>query len=124
MALMSYNAGSGYMKRHSDNSFNLSYLISDRSRVKPETKKYIQKIILMAMIGENHRFQRDEQIQRLKDSSRGDFLKRVQFRHAQTWRSISRKFRVPVSILKFYNRQYKRKNPRFHFINIPNSYVK
>jgi len=123
MALMSYNAGSGYMKRHSDGIYDLSFLISSRSRVKNETKKYIQKILLMALIGENHRFMFDPEIHYLKNSSQGNFLIRLDFSNLQTFESISKKFKIPIKELRFFNRQFKRKNPNFHFINIPRSYL-
>ncbi|HIP33858.1 MAG TPA: hypothetical protein EYG89_03835 [Bacteroidia bacterium] len=123
LGLMAYNSGYGYMSRRANNNYDLSFLISNQSPIKKETKDYIKKFLLMAMIGENHRFINDPEIESIKDSSRGDFLIKIDLKKLRNFKYVSNKYNISKKILRKYNQQFKRKNPIFRYINIPSSYL-
>jgi membrane-bound lytic murein transglycosylase D len=65
LTAMAYNCGNGCVNKsiRRAGTKDLGVLISSRNNyIKPETKKYIQKILLMAMIGENYLFKENDRV--------------------------------------------------------------
>lgn len=105
LAVMAYNCGEGRLAKaiKKAGSDELSILINEESKYLPrETRNYIKKILLVAMIGENEILDFDPQEQQKKNA-----LFDVEVKGGSSLKSIAVLLEMPTATLRKLNRQYK-----------------
>ena len=105
LAVMAYNCGEGRLAKaiKKAGSDDLSILIDDHDKYLPkETRKYIKKILLVAMIGEAEIL--DFQV---KENSLSNDLFQVEVKGGTKLLDIAVLLEMKLSVLKKLNRQYK-----------------
>lgn len=130
LTTMAYNCGAGCVKRSIQRAGTRSIDVltsSKNSYIKKETKKYIKKVLLMAMIGENYLFKQDDRVGEIMHTLHRDGITPVPVRLGE---SISR----VASILNMNQSYLNKINPHLKFghtpynraykINIPTSKVR
>ena len=120
LAAMAYNCGEGRLARaiKKANSDDLSILTNDQNKFLPkETRDYIRKILLIAMIGESSIIGFEEEIQ----SNNG--LVKVEVHNSTPLQTIAKIINIDTKKLLKLNTQYKNgklpKDKIFHKITIP-----
>jgi membrane-bound lytic murein transglycosylase D len=129
LTTMAYNCGNGCVNKaiKRAGTRELEVLISSRnSYIKEETKKYIQKVLLMAMIGENYLFKQNDRVGEMMYTLHSDGITPV---HVRSGESLS----TVASLLDMNQRYLNKINPhlklgrtpynRAYRINIPSSKV-
>jgi membrane-bound lytic murein transglycosylase D len=129
LTTMAYNCGNGCVNKAIERAGTreLEVLISSRnSYIKEETKKYIQKVLLMAMIGENYLFKQNDRVGEMMYTLHSDGITPV---HVRSGESLS----TVASLLDMNQRYLNKINPhlklgrtpynRAYRINIPSSKV-
>jgi membrane-bound lytic murein transglycosylase D len=106
LAAMAYNCGQGCMQRAvaKAGTKHLPTLLDPRKNyLRAETRKYIKKILLFAMIGENYLFKRDDNLGRMIYRFDHDRITSVKVRTRENLRQIASRIRVNYSTLKKIN---------------------
>lgn len=129
LTTMAYNCGNGCVNRSIKRAGtrDLGVLISSRnSYIKPETKKYIQKILLMAMIGENYLFNRYDSVGELMYQINRDSITPVKVRSGEKIANLANILQMSPYYLKKINAHLKNGQTPYrqgYSINIPTSKV-
>jgi len=129
LTTMAYNCGNGCVNRavKRAGSKDLGRLISsNNSFIKAETKKYIQKVLLMAMIGENYLFKNEDTLGEMMNYINRDSITPVKVRSGETLSNLATMLNMNDYYLKKINAHLKNGQvPRRHGykINIPTSKV-
>ena len=129
LTTMAYNCGNGCVNRavKRAGTKDLGTLISNRnSYIKAETKKYIQKVLLMAMIGENYLFKNDDTLGEMMYQINRDSITPVKVRSGESLSNLAVLLNMNNYYLKKINAHLKNgQAPRGHGykINIPTSKV-
>ncbi len=130
LTTMAYNCGMGCVNRSIQRAGTRSIDVltsSNNSYIKKETKKYIKKVLLMAMIGENYLFKQNDRVGEIMHTLHRDGITPVPVRLGESLSRVASILNMNQSYLdkinphlKFghtpYNRTYK--------INIPTSKVR
>ena len=129
LTTMAYNCGNGCVNKaiKRARSRKLDVLMSaDNSYIRQETKKYIQKVLLMAMIGENYLFKQNDRVGEMMYTLHRDGITPVNVRSGE-------KLSTVASLLNMNQRYLNKINPhlklgrtpynRAYRINIPSSKV-
>jgi len=129
LTTMAYNCGNGCVNRaiKRARTRDLGVLISSRNTyIKKETKKYIQKILLMAMIGENYLFNRHDRVGELMYQINRDSITPVQVRAGERLANLATILEMRPYYLKKINAHLKNEQVPYrggYSINIPTSKV-
>ena len=130
LTTMAYNCGNGCVDKSIQRagSRDLGTLISlKKSYIKEETKKYIKKILLMAMIGENYLFKNNDRIGELMYKMNNDSITPVNVRAGEKISRIASVLNMNKSYLEKINAHLKNGHAPYNHnysINIPQSKVK
>ena len=130
LTTMAYNCGSGCVNKslRKAGSKDLATLISSRNNyIKAETRKYIKKVLLMAMIGENYLFKQDDNLGEMMDKINKDHIVPVQVRAGESLAQLSHILRMDSYFLKKINAHLKNgrvPNRNGYKVNIPASKVR
>lgn len=130
LTTMAYNCGNGCVNRSikKAGTKDLGTLISSKHQyIKAETRKYIKKVLLMAMIGENYLFKQDDNLgQRMYQISR-DSITPVKVKSGESLAQLSRVLKMDPFYLNKINAHLKNgkvPNRQGYEVNIPTSKVK
>jgi membrane-bound lytic murein transglycosylase D len=129
LTTMAYNCGNGCVNKSIKRagSRDLGVLISSKnSYIKLETKKYIKKVLLMAMIGENYLFKNNDRVGELMYKMNPDAITPVKVRAGETLTQLALVLNMNKSYLEKINAHLKRghvPHNRAYSINIPSSKV-
>ena len=127
LTTMAYNCGNGCVNKaiRKAGTRDLGVLISSRnSYIKKETKKYIQKVLLMAMIGENYLFKREDRVGELMYGANRDSITPVAVRSGESLSRLASILEMNKFYLKKINPHLKREEAprgRRYKLNIPRS---
>ncbi|MCK5853808.1 MAG: lytic transglycosylase domain-containing protein [Sulfurovaceae bacterium] len=127
LAAMAYNCGQGCVKRGvaKAGTKDLATLINPQEAYLPaETRKYIKKILLFAMIGENYLFKRDNNLGEAIYRMNKDSLTPVRVRDGERLQTIASMLKMDYRVLKRTNMHLKKDFvPRGSkvMVNIPTS---
>lgn len=129
LTVMAYNCGNGCVNKtlRKAGTRDLGTLISSNNNyIKAETKKYIKKVLLMAMIGENYLFKNDDNLGVMMEQINRDSITPVKVRSGETLERLASILNMDPFYLKKINAHLK--NGRVPFghgyeINIPTSKV-
>jgi membrane-bound lytic murein transglycosylase D len=130
LTTMAYNCGNGCLNNsiRKAGTKDLAILISSRNNyIKAETRKYIKKILLMAMIGENYLFNQDEMLGEMMYEIKKDSITPVPVRAGESLAHLSAMLNMNGYYLKKINAHLKNgRVPAIHGyqINIPTSKVR
>lgn len=130
LTAMAYNCGNGCVNRsiRKAGTRDLGTLISSRNgHIKAETRKYIQKVLLMAMIGENYLFKQNDNLGTMMDRINKDSITPVKVRSGESLANLSNILNMDSFYLKKINAHLKngRVPPRHGYkVNIPTSKVR
>ncbi|HHS91869.1 MAG TPA: lytic transglycosylase, partial [Campylobacterales bacterium] len=127
LTTMAYNCGNGCVNRsiRKARTKDLGTLISSRHNyIKPETRKYIQKVLLMAMIGENYLFNPRDNLGEMMYRINRDSITPVKVRSGESLANLSKILNMDAYYLKKINAHLK--NGRVphrdgYHVNIPKS---
>ena len=111
LAAMSYNCGQGCVKRavKKAGTKDLAVLINPKNEFLPaETRKYIKKILLFAMIGENYLFKKDNNLGEAIYRMNKDSLTPVRVQGGDNLQKIASILQMDYRILKRTNMHLKR----------------
>jgi membrane-bound lytic murein transglycosylase D len=111
LTAMAYNCGAGCIERSIEKAgtTDLATLIDPRAGyIREETRKYIKKILLFAMIGENYLFKRDDNLGVMKYKYDNDLLVPVKVRGGEYLRNIASILEMDFYILKQMNLHLKK----------------
>ncbi|HHC11159.1 MAG TPA: lytic transglycosylase, partial [Campylobacterales bacterium] len=129
LTAMAYNCGAGCVQNSIDRarSNDLKRLINPNANyIRKETRDYIKKILLFAMIGENYLFKANDNLGEMKYKFDGDKITPVRVRGGERLQNIANMLRMDYSILKKINRHLKKDFvPKYSniMVNIPTSRV-
>lgn len=127
LTAMAYNCGAGCVQQSIEKAGTdrLSTLINPRANyIRKETRDYIKKILLFALIGENYLFKRDDNLGVIKYKFDYDMITPVRVRDGERLKNIASILRMDYSILKKINLHLKRDIVPPHSnirVNIPTS---
>jgi len=127
LTTMAYNCGNGCVNRsiRKAGTKDLGTLISSRNKyIKYETRKYIQKVLLMAMIGENYLFNPRDNLGEMMHRINKDSITPVEVRAGESLASLSRVLKMDAYYLKKINAHLKNgrvPNRHGYHVNIPTS---
>jgi membrane-bound lytic murein transglycosylase D len=130
LTTMAYNCGNGCVNKslRKAGTRDLGTLISSRNTyIKAETKKYIQKVLLMAMIGENYLFKQNDNLGEMMYKINKDSITPVKVRSGESLAHLSNILNMNSHYLKKINAHLKNgKVPYKHGykVNIPTSKVR
>ncbi len=111
LAAMAYNCGQGCMQRAVERAGTrdlATLLHSPRAKVPEQTKKYIKKILLFALIGENYLFKQNDNLGEMLYRMNRDSLTPVMVRGGESLRNIATILRMDYGILKRANMHLKK----------------
>ena len=129
LTTMAYNCGNGCVNQaiKRAGTRDLGVLISSRnSYIKLETKRYIQKILLMAMIGENYLFNSHDKLGELMYQINRDSITPVKVRSGEKLVNLATLLQMSPYYLKKINAHLKSGEVPYgeeYSINIPTSKV-
>ncbi len=130
LTTMAYNCGNGCVNRsvRKAGTKDLGTLISSRNNyIKAETRKYIQKVLLMAMIGENYLFKLDDNLGEMMYQINKDSITPVKVRSGESLARLSTILNMDSFYLKKINAHLKNgrvPNRQGYKVNIPTSKVR
>lgn len=130
LTTMAYNCGNGCVNNsiRKAGTKDLGTLISSRNNfIKAETRKYIQKVLLMAMIGENYLFKQDDNLGEMMYRINKDSITPVKVRSGESLARLSSILNMESFYLKKINAHLKNgkvPNRRGYKVNIPTSKVR
>jgi len=126
LAAMSYNWGKGNVKKAiaRAGTKDLSVLMDPRrGLVRKETRDYIHKILLFAMIGENYLFNSRDSFGKMVPTSEHEKLVPVKVRNNERLERVARVLNINLNVLKSNNLHLRKgyvPNQKFS-VNIPES---
>ncbi|CAA6804488.1 MAG: Membrane-bound lytic murein transglycosylase D [uncultured Sulfurovum sp.] len=129
LTTMAYNCGNGCVNRslQKAGTRDLGTLISSRNGfIKAETRKYIKKVLLMAMIGENYLFKKNDNLGQMMYQLNRDSITPVKVRSGESLARLSKILNMDAYYLNKINAHLKNgKTPyrQGYMINIPTSKV-
>jgi len=129
LTTMAYNCGNGCVNRAIERAGtrDLGVLMSSRNTyIKKETKKYIQKVLLMAMIGENYLFKTNDRVGELMYKMNRDGITPVRVRSGEKLETLASVLNMNKYYLEKINAHLKRGHAPYvnsYKINIPTSKV-
>ncbi len=129
LTTMAYNCGNGCVNRaiKRAGTKDLGVLISSKNNyIRPETKKYIQKVLLMAMIGENYLFKLNDNLGEMIYKINRDSITPVKVRSGESLIELSKILNMNPYFLKKINAHFKNgivPNRYGYRVNIPTSKV-
>ena len=129
LTTMAYNCGNGCVNKSIKRagSRDLGTLISSKkSYIKEETKKYIKKILLMAMIGENYLFKDNDRVGELMYKMNNDSITPVKVHAGENISNVALVLNMNKFFLEKINAHLKNGQVPFnreYSINIPSSKV-
>jgi membrane-bound lytic murein transglycosylase D len=129
LTTMAYNCGNTCVNNSISKAGtrDLGVLISSHNNyIRPETKKYIQKVLLMAMIGENYMFNYNDNTGAMINHLNRDSITPVQVRAGESLAHLSNVLNMDSFYLKKINghlRNGQIPNVNGYSINIPTSRV-
>jgi len=129
LTAMAYNCGAGCVQRSIDKARtnNLQKLTDPRGNyIRKETRDYIKKILLFAMIGENYLFKANDNLGAMKYQFDGDMITPMRVRNGENLQHIASLLKMDYSILKNINQHLKQDfvpRDKNIMINIPTSRV-
>jgi len=127
LTTMAYNCGNGCLNKsiRKAGTKDLATLISSRNNyIKAETRKYIKKILLMAMIGENYLFNQDNMLGKMMYAINKDSITPVPVNAGESLNHLSAILNMNGYYLKKINAHLKNgrtPNIEGYQINIPTS---
>jgi len=130
LTTMAYNCGNGCVNKsiRKAGTKDLATLISSRNNyIKAETRKYIQKVLLMGMIGENYLFKQDDNLGEMMYEINKDSIAPVAVRSGESLVNLSDMLNMNSYYLKKINAHLKNgqvPNVQGYKINIPTSKVR
>jgi len=130
LTTMAYNCGNGCVNKaiNRAGSRKLDVLMSsNNSYIKKETKKYIQKVLLMAMIGENYLFKRNDRVGEIMHTMHRDGITPVTVRSGEKISTVASLLNMNQKYLNKINPHLKSGHApynRAYKINIPSSKVR
>ena len=110
LAAMAYNCGQGCVQRavKKAGTKHLSTLLDPRrAYLRTETRKYIKKILLFALIGENYLFKRNDNFGAMIYRFNNDRITSVRLRSRERLNQIASKLQINYSTLKKINMHLK-----------------
>ena len=125
LAMMAYNCGEGRMQKaiNAAGSDDLEVLLYHGRYLPKETRLYIQKILLVAMIGENISLDFG---QMQKNTDKSGFM-RVSVKGSESWQKIAKLLDMDIEQLKKLNTAYKGDclpiKKKLYTINIPDEKI-
>ena len=111
LTAMAYNCGAGCIQKGIDmaGTDRLSTLINPNANyIRKETRDYIKKILLFALIGENYLFKRGDNLGVIKYKFDNDMITPVRVRGGERLQNIASILRMDYSILKKINLHLKK----------------
>lgn len=129
LTTMAYNCGNGCVNKsvRQAGTKDLGTLISSQNNyIKAETKKYIQKVLLMAMIGENYLFNPNDSLGEMMLQINKDSITPVKVRAGESLDYLSSILNMDAYYLKKINAHLKNgrvPNINDYTVNIPSSKV-
>ena len=127
LTTMAYNCGEGCLNRAiaRAGTRDLGVLISSNNNyIKAETKKYIKKILLMAMIGENYLFKNDDRLGEMMYQINRDSITPVRVRAGESLANIASVLQMDSYYLEKINAHLKSGRVLYgYMVNIPTSRV-
>lgn len=129
LTTMAYNCGNGCVNEtlRRAGTRDLGVLISSRNNyIKDQTKKYIQKVLLMAMIGENYLFNYRDNLGMMMAKMNRDGITPVKVRSGESLTRLSNMLRMDRIDLENMNAHIKNGTVPYrhgYSVNIPNSRV-
>ncbi len=129
LTTMAYNCGNGCVNRaiKKAGTRDLGTLISSRNNyIKAETKKYIQKVLLMAMIGENYLFKHNDRLGEMMYKINRDSITPVKVRAGENLATLATSLKMNRFYLEKINAHLKRGRVPYrggYKVNIPTSKV-
>jgi membrane-bound lytic murein transglycosylase D len=129
LTTMAYNCGNGCVNKaiRRAGTRDLGVLISSKNKyIKAETKKYIQKVLLMAMIGENYLFKHDDTIGQMMHKINGDSITPVKVKSGERLSTLANILNMNKTFLEKINPHLKKGHAPYrtgYRINIPTSKV-
>ena len=129
LTTMAYNCGNGCVNKSIKRAGtrDLGTLISSQTNyIKAETKKYIQKILLMAMIGENYLFKNDDRLGELMYQINKDSISPVKVRYGENLANLATTLHMDRFYLEKINAHLKSGHVPYrqgYMVNIPTSKV-
>ena len=129
LTTMAYNCGNGCVNKaiKRARTRDLGVLISSKNKyIKEETKKYIQKVLLMAMIGENYLFKHDDTIGQMMYKINGDSITPVKVKSGERLSTLANILEMNKIYLEKINPHLKKGHAPYrkgYNINIPTSKV-
>jgi len=130
LTTMAYNCGNGCVNKaiNRAGSRRLDVLMSsNNSYIKKETKKYIQKVLLMAMIGENYLFKQNDRVGEMMHTMYRDGITPVAVRSGERISTLASLLNMNQKYLNKINPHLKSGHVpynRAYRINIPTSKVR
>ena len=127
VTIMAYNFGEGATSRGiiKTGSSNIEKLLNKNNRnISHQAKKYLKKIILMAMIGENYLFKKNDMIGSYVNDIKSDILSSVKTKTKNRIQRVASVLDLNLNLLNYINlhiktnRIYKQK---VYSLNIPSS---
>jgi len=130
LTTMAYNCGNGCVNKsiRRARTKDLGILISSKNNfIKAETKKYIKKVLLMAMIGENYLFKNDDRLGEMMNKINSDSITPVKVRAGESISNLARVLNMDEFYLRKINSHLKNGYTPYrggYRINIPTSKLK
>jgi membrane-bound lytic murein transglycosylase D len=127
LTAMAYNCGAGCVQSSIDKAgtADLGTLIDPNANyIRKETRDYIKKIILFALIGENYLFKEDDNLGAMKYKFDNDRITPVRVKGGERLQNIASLLRMDYSILKKINLHLKQDFVPYNsniMVNIPTS---
>ena len=129
LTTMAYNCGNGCVNKSIKRAGtrDLGTLISSKNNyIKAETKKYIQKVLLMAMIGENYLFRNDDRLGEMMYQINKDSITPVKVRSGENLANLATTLHMDSFYLEKINAHLKSGHVPYrqgYMVNIPTSKV-
>ena len=129
LTTMAYNCGNGCVNKaiKRAGTRDIAVLTSaNNSHIRSETKKYIKKVLLMAMIGENYLFKQNDRIGEMMYNMNRDSITPVRVRSGETLSTLASILNMDLYYLNKINPHLKQGHApynRLYRINIPASKV-
>ena len=129
LTTMAYNCGEGCVNRaiKRAGTRDLGTLISSNNNyIKAETKKYIQKVLLMAMIGENYLFKNEDRLGEMMYKINKDSITPVEVRPGEDLANLAASLQMSSFYLEKINAHLKSGRVPYkqgYKVNIPTSKV-
>lgn len=127
LSIMAYNFGAGATSRgiKKTGSSDIRVLLDKRNRnISHQAKKYLKKIVLMAMIGENYLFKKNDMIGASMNNIKSEIITPVKTKSKSSLSRVASTLDINQNLLKYINSHiktnkiYQKSN---YSLNVPNS---